>query len=166
MIEEAVLAAKRGALSVEQAKFQQELNAWKVTEAEEALKTYRVVTPIGGVVTKVHKKGGEAVREGEPILEITGTSRIKVDGYIRIKDAWRVKQGDRVTVKLDVANVDLKEERRVFPGRLKFVDVSVNYTTDEVHVWAEVENTGNMLRGGLLATMTIVPSTNDVAKRK
>ncbi len=55
--------------------------------ARAELETYRIETPVEGVVTKVFKVAGEAVREGEPVMEICNTSRVRIRGYVSLRDA-------------------------------------------------------------------------------
>jgi multidrug efflux pump subunit AcrA (membrane-fusion protein) len=153
-----LLAAERGALQIEQAEHQFIVNGLKRDEAREMLKTYRIEAPFDGVVTKVFKQKGEAAREGDPILELVSTNRVKVEGYVHIKDIWNVKQGSYVQVQLDVPEADLEVEKMAFEGRIVFVDVKVNPVTYEARVWAEVVNKDNVLRDGLQAKMTIFPN--------
>jgi macrolide-specific efflux system membrane fusion protein len=153
-----LLAAERGLLQIEQAEHKHVVDGLKRDESREMLKTYRVETPFDGVVTKVFKQKGEAVREGDPVLEIVSTNRVKVEGYVHIKDIWNVKQGAYVKVQLDVPEADLEVEKMSFEGRIVFVDVKVNPVTYEARVWAEVINNDNVLRDGLQAKMTIYPN--------
>ena len=110
------------------------------------------------MVTKVLKAKGEAVREGDPILEISSTARVKVEGYVNIKDVWSISQGCRVKVQLDIAEAELPVEKLTFDGRIVFVDVKVQPVTGEIRVWAEVANKDNVLRDGLTSKMTIYPT--------
>jgi multidrug efflux pump subunit AcrA (membrane-fusion protein) len=105
----------------------------------------------------VFKSKGEAVRQGDPIIELSSTKRVRVEGYVNVKDIWNVKRGNRVMVKLDVEDMELEVEKEVFYGKIVFVDVSAQPVTGQVRVWAEVENRDNILRAGLNARMAINP---------
>lgn len=152
------LAADRGNLQIEKAEHDFEIVKRKADEAKGVLKTYWIDAPFDGVVTKVFKASGEAVREGDPILELSNTSRVRVEGKVNIKDVWNVAPGRPVQVQLDIPEVDLPVEQMTFNGRIVFVDVKVEPVTKEVRVWAEVANRDNVLRAGLTAKMTIDPS--------
>ena len=157
------LGEERGVLQVEKAQHDFETVKLKRDEARGILKTFRIDAPFDGVVTRVFKSSGEAVREGDPILELTNTSRVRVEGYVNIKDVWNIAPGCPVTVQLDIPDVDLPVEQLTFEGRVAFVDVKVEPVTREVRVWAEVANRNNVLRTGLTARMTIDPSASVAA---
>lgn len=158
------LAADKALLQIEHAEYQLEIDRHKRDEAFEVLQTYKVEAPFDGTVTQVVKHKGEGVREGEPLLEIVSPKRVRVVGYISLKDnpdyykeIWAVKEGALVKVKLQIRDVDLDVEKIEFEGRLRFVDSKVTRGTKQIRVWAEVVNKDNILRDGLRATMTIFP---------
>lgn len=151
------LAAERSELQIERAEMDRDIAIEKRNEAEAQLKMYQIKATFDGVVTRVHKHEGEAVRQGDPILEIKSTDRVRVEGYVNIRDIWRVKRGDRVQVHLDIPDADLEVEKRVFEGKIVFPDVTADPVNKTVMVWAEVANPDNILRAGLPAVMTIWP---------
>ena len=153
------LAWEKAVLQIESAQKEHEVAASKRDEAGELLQTHVVETTIGGMVTKVHKRTGEGVREGDPIIDIVNTDRMRVQGYVPFKDISRVRVGDKVLVKLDVPNIQLPEEDQRFEGRITFIDVTVTKVTNpEVRVYAEVVNRDGILRDGAVAEMVIYPN--------
>lgn len=157
------LSAERGFLQIEQAQHQFDVAKMKKNEAEATLKLFRVDSPFEGMVTRIYKVKGEAVREGDPILEISNTTKVKVEGAIKISDAFGVKPGSPVKVQLDLPEADLPEEQLVFEGKIVFVDVKAQPVTNQVRVWAEVDNPKNVLRAGATAKMTILPQAPTAA---
>ncbi len=151
------LAAERTLLQIEQATHEMVEARLTYEQTLADLKTYRVETPFAGIVTRIYKRKGEAVRQGDPILELISTRRMRVEGYLDVRHAWTVKPGHAVRVKLDVPGEDLPVENEVFEGRIVFVDKSVQPVTRKVRVWAEVANRNDLLRAGLTATMEIFP---------
>ncbi len=149
------LAAEKALLQLEQAQTSMEIEKLKRNETLELLQTHQVQSPMEAVVRTVFKKRGESVAEGEPILELVNTSRVKVEGYVHIKNLDSVQVGSPVEVQLDVPELDLPGERLTFPGRVVFVDVKVEPVTHQVKVWAEVSNPQAVLKDGLTARMTI-----------
>ena len=149
------LAAERAVLSIEQAEHEFAVNTLLLAEAKADLKTYRVEAPFDGIVTRVHKQKGEAVGQGDPILEVISTRTVRVEGHVDIKDALEIKAGAPVKVRLDLPNHDLTVEREVFDGRIVLVDPTVTAVLEQVRVWAKVTNRNNILRAGLTAEMTI-----------
>lgn len=158
------LAGERGSLQIEQAEHQFEVVKLKRDEAREALKSFKIEAPFDGVVTRVYKAKGEAVREGDPILELSATERVRVEGYVNVKDGWSIAQGAPVQVQLDIPEADLAVEKELFQGNITFVDVEVQAVTQELRLWAEVVNRDNMLRAGLSAKMTIHPAATKTAQ--
>lgn len=148
-------AAQRAETEIKTATHKHELAQLKRDEVTAQLDLYHVDSPFDGVVTRVHLHRGEMAKQGEPIIEVASTRRVRVEGDIRLADVFRVKQGDPVTVNLDLPDVDLDVERQAFPGKIIFVDVKAAPPTGVVRVWAEVENPDNILRAGLTARMTI-----------
>ncbi len=158
------LAAEKSLLQIEQARRELLIAGLDRDQAREELKTYSIVAPFDGVVTRVYKSKGEAVRQGDPILEMVSTRRVRVEGYVDISDVWAVKTGSAVKVKLEIPGADLPVEKETFEGRIVFVNVQVEPVTRQTRVWAEVINHDNILRTGLTATMTILPTKQVAAK--
>lgn len=156
------LAAERAHLQIEQAEHQMEVARLKAEEAEANFQVYQITAPISGVVTSKDKSRGEAVRQGDTILKIASTSRLKVEGYIKVQDMFRVKRGDKVKVQLNIPGLNLPKDQQEMDGVLKLVDVSVNPIAQNVRVMAEVQNPDNILKAGLPSiTMTILPGTGE-----
>lgn len=152
------LAAEKSTLQIEQADHQRKLDALNRDQAQAELDTYRVKVPFDGVVTRVFKKKGEAVRQGDPILELASTRRVRVEGDLDIQHLTRVRPGCRVQVQLDVPDVELEIEKETFEGRVEFVDVNVQPVSRQVRIWARVQNRDDILRAGLTARMIITPN--------
>jgi multidrug efflux pump subunit AcrA (membrane-fusion protein) len=72
-----------------------------------------------------------------------------------------VKVGSPVSVRLSIPEINLNVEKQEFHGKVGFVDVVANGASFETRVWAEIANPNNVLRPGLLATMTILPAASE-----
>lgn len=161
-VERLKLATELAIAETEKAKHELQIHRLERDQASAELQAYGITAPFSGVVTKIFKKRGEAVRQGDPVIELTSTERIRVDGWLELPDSFRVSQGMPVKVQLDIENYDLPEEKQVFDGRVTFVDVVVEPTGEKVRISAEVVNHDNILRAGLTARMTIVPGKTTV----
>ncbi len=157
------LAAEKSLLQIEQAEHQRRLDELSRDQAQAELDTFRVKSPFDGVVTRVFKKKGEAVRQGDPILELASTRRVRVEGDVDVQHLAAVRPGCRVMVRLDIPEVDLPIEKEEFEGRIEFVDVNVQPVSRQVRVWAEVRNRDDVLRAGLTARMSVFPRDAAVA---
>jgi membrane fusion protein (multidrug efflux system) len=164
-VQRAKLAMERSSLQIDKAKHEMAVNALKAKQAEAELKTYRITAPFDGTVTAVKKYRGEAVRQGDTILEVVNTAVVRIEGMVKVQDIWNVKVGSPVTVHLNLRKnaADVDVERQIFHGRIGFVDVVANGSSFETRVWAEVANPDNILRPGLWATMSIEPASPDAA---
>jgi len=158
------LTAEHAEVQLKLAKHSQKLLGLERDEAEEMLKTYHVEAPFAGIVTRVYKSTGEAVGEGEPILEMCRTGQVRVQGYVSFDQAWRIKQGAAVKVRLNAPNSSGSVEEMSFDGRISFVDPKVQPVAGTVRIIAEVPNENEFLRAGLTATMTIDPDAEQAMK--
>lgn len=130
------------------------------------LETYRITAPFSGTVVLVEKARGEAVVQGDPIVTIADPSKMKVEGFITIAEALRVRRGDEVSVVPMIPGANLPAEEIASTGRIVFVDVSVNLATRMVRVWAEVDNAKGLLfdEQDAQMTITIAPGRSIVAR--
>lgn len=160
------LAAEKTVLELESARHRQAINVLKRDEAQAQLETFRIKAPFEGVVTRVHRSKGEAVRQGDQVLELVSTKRVRVEGMMDIRDVWYVRRGNEVDVQLEITGTDLDVVRQTFPGRIVFVDVKAEPVSQTVRVWAEVENSENVLRAGLMARMKIHAESPAAANEK
>ncbi len=152
------LAFERAELQIENARKEHEVAGLKRDEAGELLQTHVVESPIDGMVTKVHKRTGEAVREGDAIIDVVNMDRVRVSGYVPFKDVNRIRLGDKVVVKLEVPDAELAEEELRFEGRITFIDLSVTKSkTPEVKIFAEVVNRDGVLKDQATAAMVVYP---------
>lgn len=165
-VERLRLAWEKSKLEIEQAEYQREVDELSRDEAKAQLDAYQVQAPFDGVVTRVFKSRGEAVRQGDPIMELVNNDRVRVEGNVDITDVWSVKPGAAVTVQLEIEDADLPVEREIFQGRIVFVDVAVNPVTKHTLVWAEVDNRNNILREGLTAKMIIHADKDVIAQSR
>ena len=153
------LAEQRSALQIDKAKHDIAVNEMKAKQAKAELDTCRILAPFNGFVSQVLKYRGEAVKQGDTILEMVNTDVVHVEGMVLDRDIWRVKRGSPVEVVLDIKGASLDVEKQVFRGKIGFVDQVAN--VGDTRVWAEVPNLGNVLRPGFTTTMTILPGAAD-----
>jgi WD40 repeat protein len=59
---------------------------------------HRLIASIRGEVVKVNRKMGESLREGETLVRIVNTDRLRVEGAIPEQQAGQIRPGTRVTV--------------------------------------------------------------------
>lgn len=158
-VEKLRLAAEKAVLSVEQAKHEFALHKLEAEQARAELAAHAIIAPFAGIVTRVYKQPGEAVRQGDPIIELVSVDRVRIEGRVSLQDLARVKVNQPVRVKLQPQSGQAEADTPQFNGRVTFIDPVVDPVTRETRVWAEVENPGNALRAGLMAEMIIDAET-------
>lgn len=152
------LEAEKFALSTDNARLELDVVKSQVKETLATLNTYKVRVPFDGYVAKVHRSAGEAVRQGDPIVEIISTRRVKVEGFVSIAESYQIKSGDPVRVRMQTEDLNLPQFRdKTFPGTVTFVDPRVSNLTGFVKVHAVVQNEEGILKPGLPAEMIITP---------
>jgi membrane fusion protein (multidrug efflux system) len=165
-LQRAKLTMERSRLQIDKAEHEMAVHKLEADQAKAELDTYHIMAPFDGVVTRIQKSRGEAVRQGDPILEVVNTDVVRVEGRVDEKEIWNVKVGSPVIVNLNVRDADLPVEKQTFRGRIGFVDVVADDVGYRTRVWAEVPNPNNVLRPGLRATMKILPISSDAGDAK
>jgi RND family efflux transporter MFP subunit len=149
------LAWEKTTLELESAKHRHAVSQLKRDEAQAQLNTFRIKAPFDGFVTRVYRSKGEAVKQGDQVLELVRTSHVRVDGLVSIGEVLHIRRGDEVDVRLDIPEADLEIEKQSFRGKIVFVDVKAEPVSRKIRIGAEVENPDNILRAGLRARMTV-----------
>lgn len=155
------LAAEKSLLQLEQAEHHFLVAGLKRDEQREVLKAFRIQAPLSGTVTEVFRKPGEVVREGEPILRMVTTRRLRAEGYLTLDDAAAVQCGNPVDVQIEPGERGLSSPPASFVGRISFLDVKLEPVTQKVKFWAEVANRKNLLRDGMMVTLKVDTSKID-----
>ena len=160
------LAAEKSLLQIEQAEHHFQIAGLKRDEAEENVNLFQVKAPFDGTVLDVYKRQGEVVREGEQIVRLASAARVRVEGYVTVEQAVRIRRGLAVQARMqaDEASEALSNEQ--YPGRLVFVDIKVEPVSRKVRVLAEVANPEGLFRDGLTATLTIATTAAVETTRK
>jgi RND family efflux transporter MFP subunit len=160
-VRKARLAHEKTVLEIEKATHTREVHIAKRDEAAVQLATYRLDAPFTGFVTKVHLSKGATVRQGDPLIELVSTAKVKVEGYVSLSDLPFVKVGSKVNVQPDPEKSGAEAAARVYSGKIVFIDVKATPAINTVRVWAEVDNADNALRANLIVFMTIPPPSSD-----
>ena len=132
------------------------LNARAQEQAQAELDSFRIVSKQSGIVTRVLKREGEAVQQGEAILEVIDPSVARIEGELDFLQARKLRVGMPVEVRLDFEEEqELAIEQEVFTGTIGFIGVSASPSFWKVRVWAEVQNRNGILLDKLPARMTV-----------
>ena len=129
----------------------------QLLEEESALASLKLQSRIDGIVTRTFKNPGEGVAGGEDVLEIVNTDFVRVEGYVKLKDARKLKVSQKalVIVVFEDSHNSSTPDVRHFNGQLTFVDVVVQPLSGAVRIWVEVDNRPCQLAEGMSATMKL-----------
>ncbi|WP_197440732.1 efflux RND transporter periplasmic adaptor subunit [Thalassoglobus neptunius] len=150
------LDAEAAQLQVEKARYEQHLNLLAAEQARAELGTYHVYAKDKGLVTRVFKRIGEGVQQGESIVQVVNTETMRIEGFVDVEAVEKVRVGMPVRVTFQVPGSNSMKASKPYTGQLGFVDVSVQNLSRNVRVWAEVSNPDGLLREGLDPTMAIL----------
>lgn len=152
------LATTVAALEIENAEGRRRVAQIELEQARAAVQSREIVSPHDGVVVAVFRKQGESVTPSDPVFHVVDVDRIRVTGSLDVDAAWRVKQGQPAEFSPVVGGADLEVERRVFAGRVVFVDRIVDPRSQTCKIVAEFDNREGLLRAGLGARMEVLPA--------
>jgi Cu(I)/Ag(I) efflux system membrane fusion protein len=135
----------------------EKLKRWGITQAQidEILAhgkkdfTIPIVAPIGGTVVKKNVKEGDEVPEGFPMFEIADLGRVWIQGQVFEHQIALVHEGQTIEATVEAY------PGRTFPGKLDFIQPTLDPTTRTVEVRFDVENPGHQLRPGMFASVTL-----------
>src|SRR5262249_9809728 len=109
--------------------------------------------PLTGVVVQIFRRKGEWVEPGDKVVRVLRIDRLRVEGFVAARDLHRDLHGAPVTVTATLPGRNQVEVR----GKIVFVSHEIDAVTQQVLVWAEVDNPGPQftLRPGMKAAMAV-----------
>ena len=154
-VERSYLTAERSRLDILKAQHEQDIAIAQEDEARALLTAYTVNAPFDGVVKERIKQTGEAVRAGDPVLELVDLETLYVRADVAVQYLARVGPGTVVQV------IENYGQQYVPPGppltgRVVLIEPEGDVLRNTVRVKIEVENRDRRLIPGLL-TNVIVP---------
>lgn len=149
------LTAEKSVLQAEQAEREFKKNALTRDQAAAELKSFQILAPFDGIVTRVYKYSGEAVQQGDPIVEFVNPDRLRIEGFVDVNEVAGLTVNRRVQVQLEIPGEKPTLSPEVLEGRITFVDVSVQPVGGKIRIFAEVTNRDGLLRAGQTAQMII-----------
>jgi multidrug efflux pump subunit AcrA (membrane-fusion protein) len=153
--EKFVLMAEKAAKDMTVAKWQMHVSEAELKAADAELKRHKITAPLDAVVMELTRHEGEWVLAGDTVMRLVRVDRLRVEGYLNIKDYQAKELRDRpVSVAVDFP----RAPRETFRGKIVFVSPVVGAGGNFL-VRAEVQNRQQdrvwVLSPGLPAEMTI-----------
>lgn len=157
------LAIEQSQLGVQKALADLSIAKLKVKSAEHesqlaqlALKRHRVDAPIDGIVIKVHRRPGQWVQIGEPILELVRLDRLRAQGFVKQELAAKLRSLPKISVEREDDDGDAGDAQSLL-GEIVFVMPEVDPVNGEVEFWVEFENPSKDVLPGMRLTIQVQP---------
>ncbi|MBD3348277.1 MAG: efflux RND transporter periplasmic adaptor subunit, partial [Candidatus Eisenbacteria bacterium] len=144
---------KRAKANLAQAKAGRELARARLAQASLALERTVVTSPISGIVSTVTVEAGELVGPGKAIARVVDIGTVRVAVGIPERDVLAVR--DRREFDLSFESVP----GRSFRGTRTYLGVEPAERSLAYRLELEVDNSGNLIRPGMFATVTVVRET-------
>lgn len=152
------LEAERCVLAVEEAEHEQavakQTSALKRTEvaaAQQVVDRRRIEAPLEGVVVQIHRRLGEWVKPGDPVVRVMRIDRLRVEAFLAADMATVNWAGRDVRLEVEGAG----NAATTYPGKLTFVSPEIDPVNGQIRVWAEIENHDRRLRPGRRGTLVV-----------
>ncbi len=124
------------------------------SHAELMLERTTVTSPIQGVISRVHQRRGEFVRQGQPLLDVIEIDRLKLVAEVADHEVVWIRPGDRVTLTSDALPGEsfAAAVHRVYPKALT--------SSRRFQIEIELFNPQGRLRPGFFVRGEIVQDTS------
>lgn len=139
------------------AKWQYEAAVRGADILKQRLKTGFVRSPISGVVDDKFMNRGEMSAPGSPIFSIIDISTVKVSAGVPEMYITKVKQGQSVTVTVDVL------PGVMFEGKISYIAPALAGTSRTFEIEIQINNRDRILKPGMNANVQISEFTRDNA---
>ena len=164
-LERARLSLKQAKAQILKARQERELAKLRAEELRAELQSFVVAAPFPGIVQRVMHLPGESVRQGDPVLHLVNTDRLRVVANVPLEQVLLLRKGDLATAQ-PVMPTGIEGAPAPLPvppvaGRVTFIDPteSLRNDTNAVRVFVEVENPAGLYRAGMRASLQIRPGT-------
>jgi RND family efflux transporter MFP subunit len=127
--------------ALQQAKVQQKLQVKNVSDT-------KLFSPITGVLLKKIAEVGEIVGIGTPLFVISDIKKVKVIAYIPEGELHNIRLGQNAKILITALN-------KYYEGKVIEVGSAADATSRAFTVKIELENTGLLIRPGMIAEVTL-----------
>jgi RND family efflux transporter MFP subunit len=124
--------------------------------AKLAVERRALVAPISGQVVEIHRHRGEWVQPGETVVRIVNTDVVRAEVLVTLAEVPDEVKGRPVQVTLAAPG----RQESSFRGTVVFVDPRINAVNGEFRIWAEIDNSAQLLRPGHRAKLQILPAVS------
>jgi macrolide-specific efflux system membrane fusion protein len=155
MADKATLEIEQATVDHEQAVLTRQLKEHDVERAKLLLERRLIKAPFPGMVVQWKKQRGEWVEPGTPVVRMIRLNKLRAEAFVSAKLRPADLIGRSVTLMIDQKD-DAKKTK--FEGRLVFVDPEIDPVTNQMRIWAEIDNSELILRPGQSASLILHPA--------
>jgi multidrug resistance efflux pump len=157
--DEQSVAIEQSRFGIEKALNDQSIAKLKVKAAQHeadlaalTVQRHRLQAPWDGVVTKIHRRPGQWVEIGEPVIELLRLDRLRAEGYVAKEMALKLKPSAEVSLVIYG-----EPEARAKLGTIVFVNPEVDPVNGEVQFWIEFDNIEKNVLPGMRMNAKLIP---------
>lgn len=115
----------------------------ELDENQVTLNKMKMTAPFDGVIGKSQVNPGDYVNVGQPLVMLTDTKHLRIEYSVPEKYLPHLKIGQVVTI------TAAAYPGKVFIGHLTFISPTINADNRSLSLYAEIENTDNLLAPGM-----------------
>jgi len=153
LVEQGQLQIKKAEHERDLADLEREIRDNEHQTAREQLERRTIVAPLKGMIVEILRRQGEWVQPGDSIVRIVRLDRLKVEGFLPVKQAGLDLTGSLVKLRIATAGDRALETT----GKIVFISPEIDPLNSQVRFWAEIDNSELKLRPGMQATLTVEP---------
>ncbi len=115
----------------------------ELDETQVTLNKMKMIAPFDGVIGKSQVNPGDYVNVGQPVVMLTDIRHLRIEYSVPEKYLPHLKVGQAVTI------TAAAYPGKVFIGHLTFISPTINADNRSLSLYAEIENTENLLAPGM-----------------
>ncbi|QDT03159.1 dihydrolipoamide acetyltransferase [Rubripirellula lacrimiformis] len=113
---------------------------------------HQVVSPIDGVVVEIHRRPGDWVTEGEPMVRVIRLNRLRAEGFANLDDVSALKRSPQVNLRIQTAESVVQRS-----GKIVFVSPEIDPVNKQVRFWVEFDNSDLVVLPGMRLSLELTP---------
>lgn len=160
------LSSEAAGLDVERAEHERRMTtlAWRLSRAahrvaQQDIADHAAAAPIAGLVVEVHKRAGEWVGRGDPVVTLVRVDRLRAEAFVHVSLATLDLTGARAVFRTELPSGEAIQAA----GEVVFVSPKADPVSSLARVWMELPVTDRRLRPGLRGTVSIDPTAGGSA---
>ena len=150
-VDKSTLEIEQTTLDHEQARLSRILKENDLQRARQQVERRLIKAPFPGMVVHWKKQRGEWVEPGLPVVRVIRLNRLRAEAFVSPSQLLPDMVGRNVTLTADVPG----KPRTKFDGKITFVDPEYDPVNNQVRIWAEIDNSGLLLRPGQSASLVV-----------